>query len=361
MSLSEGSEPTVDTYLSAVKSYIRSQHNPLLDRIRFFERKQELGESFDEFLASVKELQVACDFSVDEDCATCMLHQEQALRDKLVIGIRSQETRHKLLAVSPLTLADAVRISRAEEAAFVTKEGLGKSPAQVNATKKFKKFGAKNNSKNSNTAENCGSCGNPSHRNRKDCPASDIICRKCNKQGHFARWCRSKKNKEDNKVSLKEVSAGRVEVKNLCSISQVDLIQVEVRHSKRVSTLQFRDDTGSDIDAIGPKHLKAMQVSVQELERADLTVCGANSKSMKVLGKFPVELLSNNTTVNSHIYVLTGVKQPLLSKRSLKGLQYLPKDWPKSPCSANAQCNRAVSESLPSEGDIERTKQQVLA
>ena len=40
---------SVDQYIDGLKSYIRSQQNTLVDRIKFFKRAQESGESFDEF------------------------------------------------------------------------------------------------------------------------------------------------------------------------------------------------------------------------------------------------------------------------------------------------------------------------
>ena len=63
---------TVTDYITSIKEYIRAQQNPLLDRIKYFQRTQEVGESFDEFYTSVKELQVSCDFASDDMCDTCV-------------------------------------------------------------------------------------------------------------------------------------------------------------------------------------------------------------------------------------------------------------------------------------------------
>ena len=52
----------VPAIITAVKAYIRRQHNPLLDRIEFYQRHQQRGESFDSFYTSLKELFSACDF-----------------------------------------------------------------------------------------------------------------------------------------------------------------------------------------------------------------------------------------------------------------------------------------------------------
>ena len=91
---------TVVHYLNSIKSYIRTQQNPLLDRIKFFNRNQEVGESFDEYLASVKELKVACDFVIDDNCDTCKTHDEETLRESLACVIQTRDISYWQKATS---------------------------------------------------------------------------------------------------------------------------------------------------------------------------------------------------------------------------------------------------------------------
>ena len=64
-------------------------------------------------------------------CADCpkalQKVNDDILRDRVVIGVLDDETRHKLLAQAGLTLDGAIRICRAEEAAKQTKEGISSS------------------------------------------------------------------------------------------------------------------------------------------------------------------------------------------------------------------------------------------
>ena len=71
-------------------------------------RVQENGELFDTFLGDVRRLARSCEFAVVE---------ESMIRDRIVVGIRDETTRHKLLQVRDLTLAMAIDICRASEAA----------------------------------------------------------------------------------------------------------------------------------------------------------------------------------------------------------------------------------------------------
>ena len=128
--------PDVPDVLVALKAWLRRQRNPLLDRLDFYQRRQQAGESFDSFFTSLHELSKACDFTDTTLCSDCSgrvcgdCHQAltnrkaETMRDVLVIGIKDDETRHKLLARSSLTLDEAIKICRAEEAASQTNSGL---------------------------------------------------------------------------------------------------------------------------------------------------------------------------------------------------------------------------------------------
>ena len=60
-----------DDIIQVVTVFKRRQCNLLLDKISFYNRQQEHGESFDSFLTSLKELQAACDFPSTSLCHRC--------------------------------------------------------------------------------------------------------------------------------------------------------------------------------------------------------------------------------------------------------------------------------------------------
>ena len=130
------SSADVPEIIAEIKKYIRRQRNPLLDRLECYNRRQQRGESFDSFMTALKELFSACDFSTLEVCSTCAPKlcqdcpntlkkaNEDILRDRIVVGVHDDDTRHKLLAHEKLTLVDAVRICRSEEAAKHAGDGI---------------------------------------------------------------------------------------------------------------------------------------------------------------------------------------------------------------------------------------------
>ena len=69
---------------------------------------QESGESFDTFFADLRKLVRTCEYGALED---------SILRDKIVVGVREDANRKKLLQSRNLDLKSAIDICKASEAA----------------------------------------------------------------------------------------------------------------------------------------------------------------------------------------------------------------------------------------------------
>ena len=189
----------VPAIITAVKAYIRRQRNPLLDRIEFYQRHQQRGESFDSFYTSLKELFSACDFSNMVVCPTCSSRMcstcpqtllqvnDDLMRDRLVVGLHDDEVRHKLLAETKLTLGTTVKLCRAEEAARQTGQHIAPATASVNATrstykrKQFTKPASTTIAQgkpNTKPSVKCNNCGRSAHT-KSPCPAAGKKCNGC--------------------------------------------------------------------------------------------------------------------------------------------------------------------------------------
>jgi len=135
----------VEDHLLVLEKYIREQRNPLLDRLEFYEHRQDTGESFNGYYSALKEIHNACDFPADAFCATCTNAlqscitckktlerlQDEVMRDKLITGISDEETRHRLLSTPKLTLEQTIHICRSSELPSVLKEILMVSPDKL--------------------------------------------------------------------------------------------------------------------------------------------------------------------------------------------------------------------------------------
>lgn len=79
----------------------------IYERYRFNNRKQEQGESIS---AYVTELRV-----IAKNCALEEITPDEILRDRLVLGVRDEKVRERLLRINDLALSKAVDICKAAE------------------------------------------------------------------------------------------------------------------------------------------------------------------------------------------------------------------------------------------------------
>lgn len=94
----------------------------IAERFHFHRRTQSGEESVTEYVVELKKLARNCNFGQ---------HLEEALRDRLVCGMRSQGVQRRLLAEPDLTLDKALEIALAMEAAEKNMHQLNNSELTV--------------------------------------------------------------------------------------------------------------------------------------------------------------------------------------------------------------------------------------
>lgn len=210
--------------MDILQKFVRGQRNPLLDRIDFYKHIQQCGETFDNLYAELRKPYKSCDFPTVSLCPPCQGRccssskdqvtqvRDETLRDRIIIGVADDETRHKLLAESKLALEQAIKIYRAEEAAQHTQSGIPETK-HVNAARSqytkqrmqashptssplstTKSAAAPAKEKSSNASSKCSQCGRSAHT-KAACLAKDKRCNKWNNVGHFLRMCPKNGNK----------------------------------------------------------------------------------------------------------------------------------------------------------------------
>ena len=85
LSLTTEERKDVPTIIQALQRYFDSQVNETVERWNFRRQVQQSGESFDDFLISLKELAKTCRFC-SESCA------EKDIRDQIIEGISDGDT-----------------------------------------------------------------------------------------------------------------------------------------------------------------------------------------------------------------------------------------------------------------------------
>ena len=174
--LLQPTKPGGKTYAEIVK--VLSDHfspKPLLiaERFRFHKRDQEEGESVSLFVAALRKLAEHCEFGNALN---------DALRDRLVCGLKDETAQKRLLTTKNLTLDKAISISLSMEMA-------SKEAQQLHATTKVHTM----SSDRANVQGPCYRCGRMGHL-ATTCRCKDMDCRHCGKRGHIERACQSKRN-----------------------------------------------------------------------------------------------------------------------------------------------------------------------
>ena len=103
----------------------------------------------------------------------------EALRDRLVCGLRAGNITKRLLAEAKLTLEKAIEIATAMEA--IAKDAVEfQQQLHVKPETSVHKFGAKSQPASTSSCYRCGKSGHSPNQ----CHFKDATCHGCNKKGH---------------------------------------------------------------------------------------------------------------------------------------------------------------------------------
>ena len=102
----EADKSKIDKITDAFKKYCIGEVNVTYERYVFHQRVQHADELMDDFFADLRVKAKSCEFGDLED---------SLIRDRIVIGIRDDPTRRRLLQMKKLSLAEAVDACKASE------------------------------------------------------------------------------------------------------------------------------------------------------------------------------------------------------------------------------------------------------
>ena len=111
LGLIEAESKRVDSIIHAIKRYVDGYVNETKERRNFCKRTQQVGESFDDFLVSLRELVKTCNFC-SSDCTNKNIRDQ-----KIIEGLLDADTTEDLLQETDLTLDRAITKCQAQKAA----------------------------------------------------------------------------------------------------------------------------------------------------------------------------------------------------------------------------------------------------
>ena len=172
----------------AFELYFEPKTNFRLARFDIHDMKQGPTEPIDTFMNRLKVQAKKCEYTQEQ--------LNDVLIDQIIKGTAHMAIRKKLLDQDPkkLTLDIALQHARTIETTQTHMKHFDENQ-RVDAVAKA----AKRKSSKSRTpvvTAGCNYCGQPGHHAREQCKAKDQECRKCHKIGHFAKVCRSTRQKQ---------------------------------------------------------------------------------------------------------------------------------------------------------------------
>lgn len=304
--LSDAERKDAEKVMKAMEDYCMPKSNESVDRHIFFNRKQNPGESFDEFLTSVKKLSSTCNFGDLKD---------SLIRDRIVSGIFDKNLKDRLLREDNLTLEKCIKMCKTSELAehqiktmnpenkidAVKNKGFvyNKNASKFNKSKEYdnsrfygnKKPNKSTNSKPSNTTNVfCGRCGK-SHFNFS-CPAYGKTCIRCKKQNHFAKMCKSANKRNINSLDLEEefkncaVSSNNEFV--LGTVDNYAMKNADWYEKLKVNIYKYlyvKLDTGAQCNVLPYYKLKQLKLRDENIEQSGAYLTNYNGSKLNVIGK----------------------------------------------------------------------------
>ena len=164
---------------AALTTVLKTHYHPkpivISERFKFHKRNQKDGKKVTDYVVALKNLSIDCEFGT---------FLQDALRDRLVYGLRTENIQRKLSAEADLIFERAVTLASAMEMADSDSASFQPQSSSVNVLKNKPQMSeAKVHTKE------CYRCGK---HNPATCAFKNTKCYNCSRTGHLARCCLKK-------------------------------------------------------------------------------------------------------------------------------------------------------------------------
>lgn len=301
----------VDLTFNEISTLLLQFHNPkpltCTERQRFRGRKQNVGESFNSFLTSLKEISRNCGF-------VGQARLEEELRDQIIAGIANENTQNYFLRTDNLSLKDVMDKALADEQASHgvnnLKNGSVQKINEVDRKKYYKgnkNFQRENNSfqsnKTSRPEQKCYRCGLKNHK-ANECKYKNTTCFKCNKVGHLKSQCRKK---ADTYV----INQSNAEILSINARSPHTKILIPIKIDGK--TIPMELDTGATYSLISQANFKKLKIP-KKLEKTNVILRTYDNATVKLLGTVIVTAEYKGKVIQGKLYIVEGNLDTILGR-----------------------------------------------
>ena len=317
----------VKDIVNAIQQYVDGHLNESVERRNFRHRRQQPGETFDDYLVALRELAKTCKFCSDE----CL---NKNIRDQIIEGLVDGDTIETLLREKDLTLEVTITRCRGQEAAKKQRAEI------VGSSFETTPYNIHRTQMRNPTRRSCPGCGGNSHPSgRRQCPAYSVTCHNCKQIGHLAKVCRSRPSQASKSTQpfTNAISVPDLMTMNLTptSVSKCDggierapTIKVHLASLNGMASLDVLPDSGADISVAGIATLNRLNEFQDNLLPSKLIPRAVNGTSMQPIGKLPVTLSLEGVSHQEDLHIYPQVTGTILSWKASKGLNILSQSYP---------------------------------
>ena len=308
-----------NTVMALFDAHFIPKRNVIHERAKLYGRKQQKGESVEQFLRSLRDLAVTCQFGDRED---------EFVRDLLVIGLNDVEVSQHLQLEAELTLQKAVDTARHHELVKQqlkdqrvnkTVDGFkARVPGSSQNPGGKKKKGHTQNQTSHSQKGACGKCGG--HHKPDMCPAKGAKCSICSKPNHFWKMCRSPGFEAARAKKIREVqqsehfSDDEDESFSLGAVYGKEKYEPEWTVNLDICgrKTNFKIDTGADVSVISA-NVHSQLRPPPSLSKSKATLKGPGGV-INTLGEFTTKVSHKDVSYPVRCFVVKTETDNLLSR-----------------------------------------------
>ena len=309
-----------DKDLEELITTLQSHFDPPLiviaERFHFYKRDQRSGESIVDFVAELRRLATNCKFGTSLD---------DALRDRFVCGLKSEDIQKRLLTEKELTMKGAVELATSLYSA--EKNSCAMQPMRAGDVKAVRI-----------SQQPCFRCGRKGH-GASVCRFKDATCHVCGKKGHIASVCRNKKESTaiakkkgftvKHKVAKNDANWVGIEDEDsdcaLFTVTSMHSTQSSPPISARVKVngvyIEMELDTGAAMSLIS-QSTKDKLLPSAILQTSDIVLRTYSSQPIIVVGQTVVQVRYEDQEAQLPLLVVEGKGPSLIGRNWMSHINF---------------------------------------